>query len=394
MYSEEMYELGSKGSSIRRVAGEAQKRKAEIGEENVFDFSLGNPSIPAPEIVKKTLIELIENEHETIHGYTANKGDAEVRKAIADYINKTENTNLTAENIYMTVGACASLSIAIKAIAQEGDEIITFAPFFPEYRVFVEGCKAKLVVVKPNMKDFQIDFDEFEKSINEKTKAVMINSPNNPSGVVYTEETIKKLSDLLNKKSKEYGHVIYLIADEPYKEIVYDDLKVPCCLNYYDNTFVCYSYSKSLSLPGERIGYIAVSNKMEESEKTYLACCGAGRALGYVCAPALFQKLVAKLQGITVDVDIYKKNRDLIFNGLTEIGYECVKPDGAFYLFLKTLEEDAEKFSEKAAKHEIFVVPADPFGCPGYVRVSYCVKPETIEKSLPEFKKLYDEYNK
>lgn len=394
MYSEEMYELGSKGSSIRRVAGEAQKRKAEIGEENVFDFSLGNPSIPAPEIVKKTLIELIENEHDTIHGYTANKGDAEVRKAIADYINKTNNTTLTAENIYMTVGACASLSIAIKAIALEGDEIITFAPFFPEYRVFVEGCKAKLVVVKPNMKDFQIDFDEFEKSINEKTKAVMINSPNNPSGVVYTEETIKKLSDLLNKKSKEYGHVIYLIADEPYKEIVYDDLKVPCCLNYYDNTFVCYSYSKSLSLPGERIGYIAVSNKMEESEKTYLACCGAGRALGYVCAPALFQKLVAKLQGVTVDVDIYKKNRDLIFNGLTEIGYECVKPDGAFYLFLKTLEEDAEKFSEKAAKHEIFVVPADPFGCPGYVRVSYCVKPETIEKSLPEFKKLYDEYNK
>lgn len=394
MYSEEMYELGSKGSSIRRVAGEAQKRKAEIGEENVFDFSLGNPSIPAPEIVKKTLIELIENEHDTIHGYTANKGDAEVRKAIADYINKTNNTTLTAENIYMTVGACASLSIVIKAIALEGDEIITFAPFFPEYRVFVEGCKAKLVVVKPNMKDFQIDFDEFEKSINEKTKAVMINSPNNPSGVVYTEETIKKLSDLLNKKSKEYGHVIYLIADEPYKEIVYDDLKVPCCLNYYDNTFVCYSYSKSLSLPGERIGYIAVSNKMEESEKTYLACCGAGRALGYVCAPALFQKLVAKLQGVTVDVDIYKKNRDLIFNGLTEIGYECVKPDGAFYLFLKTLEEDAEKFSEKAAKHEIFVVPADPFGCPGYVRVSYCVKPETIEKSLPEFKKLYDEYNK
>ena len=394
MYSEEMYELGSKGSSIRRVAGEAQKRKAEIGEENVFDFSLGNPSIPAPEIVKKTLIELIENEHETIHGYTANKGDAEVRKAIADYINETNNTTLTAENIYMTVGACASLSIAIKAIALEGDEIITFAPFFPEYRVFVEGCKAKLVVVKPNMKDFQIDFDEFEKSINEKTKAVMINSPNNPSGVVYTEETIKKLSDLLNKKSKEYGHVIYLIADEPYKEIVYDDLKVPCCLNYYDNTFVCYSYSKSLSLPGERIGYIAVSNKMEESEKTYLACCGAGRALGYVCAPSLFQKLVAKLQGVTVDVDIYKKNRDLILNGLTEIGYECVKPDGAFYLFLKTLEEDAEKFSEKAAKHDIFVVPADPFGCPGYVRVSYCVKPETIEKSLPEFKKLYDEYNK
>ncbi len=394
MYSEEMYELGSKGSSIRRVAGEAQKRKAEIGEENVFDFSLGNPSIPAPEIVKKTLIELIENEHETIHGYTANKGDAEVRKAIADYINKINNTTLTSENIYMTVGACASLSIAIKAIALEGDEIITFAPFFPEYRVFVEGCKAKLVVVKPNMKDFQIDFDEFEKSINEKTKAVMINSPNNPSGVVYTEETIKKLSDLLNKKSKEYGHVIYLIADEPYKEIVYDDLKVPCCLNYYDNTFVCYSYSKSLSLPGERIGYIAVSNKMEESEKTYLACCGAGRALGYVCAPSLFQKLVAKLQGVTVDVDIYKKNRDLILNGLTEIGYECVKPDGAFYLFLKTLEEDAEKFSEKAAKHDIFVVPADPFGCPGYVRVSYCVKPETIEKSLPEFKKLYDEYNK
>ena len=366
----------------------------KVGAENVFDFSLGNPSIPAPEIVKKTLIELIENEHDTIHGYTANKGDAEVRKAIADYINETNNTTLTAENIYMTVGACASLSIAIKAIALEGDEIITFAPFFPEYRVFVEGCKAKLVVVKPNMKDFQIDFDEFEKSINEKTKAVMINSPNNPSGVVYTEETIKKLSDLLNKKSKEYGHVIYLIADEPYKEIVYDDLKVPCCLNYYDNTFVCYSYSKSLSLPGERIGYIAVSNKMEESEKTYLACCGAGRALGYVCAPALFQKLVAKLQGVTVDVDIYKKNRDLILNGLTEIGYECVKPDGAFYLFLKTLEEDAEKFSEKAAKHEIFVVPADPFGCPGYVRVSYCVKPETIEKSLPEFKKLYDEYNK
>ena len=394
MFCEEMYGLGSKGSSIRRVAGEAAKRKVAIGEENVFDFSLGNPSIPAPEIVKKTLIDLIENEHETIHGYTANKGDAEVRKSISDYINKTNNTTLSADNIYMTVGACASLSIAIKAVAVEGDEVITFAPFFPEYRVFVESCKAKLVVVMPNMKNFQIDFHAFEKAINEKTKAVMINSPNNPSGVVYTEETIKKLADLLNKKSKEYGHAIYLIADEPYKEIVYDGLKVPCCLNYYDNTFLCYSYSKSLSLPGERIGYVAVSDKMEESEKVYLACCGAGRALGYVCAPALFQKLVGKLQGVTVDVDIYKKNRDLIYNGLKDIGYECVKPDGAFYLFVKTLEEDAEKFSEKAAKHEIFVVPADPFGCPGYVRVSYCVKPETIKNSLPEFKKLYEEYNK
>ncbi|MCR4943756.1 MAG: pyridoxal phosphate-dependent aminotransferase [Clostridium sp.] len=391
MFSQEMYGLGSTGSSIRRVAGEAAKRKAEIGEENVFDFSLGNPSIPAPEIVKKTLIELIENEHETIHGYTANKGDAEVRKSIADYINKTNNTTLTAENIYMTVGACASLSIAIKAVAVEGDEIITFAPFFPEYRVFVEGCKAKLVVVMPNMDNFQIDFNAFEKAINEKTKAVMINSPNNPSGVVYTEETIKKLADLLNRKSKEYGHAIYLIADEPYKEIVYDG-EVPCCLNYYDNTFICYSYSKSLSLPGERIGYIAVSDKMEESEKVYLACCGAGRALGYVCAPALFQKLVAKLQGVTVDVNIYKKNRDLILSGLTKIGYECVKPDGAFYLFVKTLEEDAEEFSKTAAKLNLFVVPADPFGCPGYVRVSYCVKPETIINSLPRFEELYNQY--
>ncbi|MBE6047852.1 MAG: pyridoxal phosphate-dependent aminotransferase [Clostridium sp.] len=393
MYSEEMYELGSKGSSIRRVALDAQKRKAEIGEENVFDFSLGNPSIPAPEIVKKTLIEIIENEHNTIHGYTANKGDANVRASIAEYINKTNNTNLTAENIYMTVGACASLSIVIKAIANKGDEIIVFAPFFPEYRVFVEECKAKLVVVKPNMKDFQIDFDEFEKAINNKTKAVIINSPNNPSGVVYTEDTIKKLADVLNKKSKEYGHAIYLISDEPYREIVYDDLKVPCCLNYYDNTFICYSYSKSLSLPGERIGYIAVSNKMEESQKTYLACCGAGRALGYVCAPALFQKLVQKLQGVTVDIDIYKKNRDLIYDGLTKIGYECIKPDGAFYLFVKTLEEDSESFSKKAAEHEIFVVPADPFGCPGYVRISYCVNIETIIKSLPKFEELYNQYS-
>lgn len=392
MISQEMYELGSKRSVIREIFEFGKKRAAEIGAENVYDFSIGNPNVPAPESVKKAIIEILENEDPVaIHGYTSAQGDFNVRKTIAESINKRFKTNFNADNLYMTMGAAASLCACFKAIANAGDEFITFAPYFPEYRCFVEAMGAKLVVVPAQIENFQIDFAEFEKEINENTKAVVVNTPNNPSGVVYTEETIVKLADILKAKSKEYGHPIYLISDEPYRELAYD-VEVPYLTKYYDNTFVCYSYSKSLSLPGERIGYIVVPDEMEESRKVYAAVCGAGRALGYVCAGSLFQKVAAKCVCDTSDISIYKKNRDLLYDGLIKLGYKCVKPEGAFYLFPQSLEKDAYAFCEKAKKYNLLLVPGDDFGCPGHVRISYCVTTEQIIKSLPAFEKLTKEY--
>lgn len=292
----------------------------------------------------------------------------------------------------MTVGAAASLSISLKALAVPGDEFIVFTPFFPEYRVFIQNAGGTPVVVKSNEDDFQIDINNLIEAITPKTKAVLINSPNNPSGVIISEESIKSLCKVLEEKSNEYGHPIYLIADEPYRELVYDDIEVPYLTKYYANTFVCYSFSKSLSLPGERIGYIVVSNEMENWQDVYAAVCGAGRSLGYVCAPSLFQRVIAKCIGQTADISVYKKNRDILYNGLTELGYTCVKPDGAFYLFVKSMEPDAYAFYEKAKKHELLIVPADDFGAPGYVRISYCVTTEQIENSMPAFEKLAKEY--
>lgn len=393
MISNEMLNLGKKRSIIRDIFEYGATRKKEIGAENVYDFSLGNPSIPAPDCVNETIKELLEKEDSIrLHSYTSAQGDLSVRKTISDSINNKYSTNLSPDNIYMTVGAAASLSISLKALAVQGDEFIVFTPFFPEYRVFIQNAGGTPVVVKSNEDDFQIDINNLIEAITPKTKAVLINSPNNPSGVIISEEGIKSLCKVLEEKSNEYGHPIYLISDEPYRELVYDDIEVPYLTKYYANTFVCYSFSKSLSLPGERIGYIVVSNEMENWQDVYAAVCGAGRSLGYVCAPSLFQRVIAKCIDQTADISVYKKNRDILYNGLTELGYTCVKPDGAFYLFVKSMEPDAYAFYEKAKKHELLIVPADDFGAPGYVRISYCVTTEQIENSMPAFEKLAKEY--
>ena len=393
MYSQQMYALGSKRSIIREIFEYAKVRSAEIGADKVFDFSLGNPNVPAPEAVKEALLDLIQNTDPVVlHGYTSAQGDFGVRDTIAKSLNRRFGTQLTANHLYMTVGAAASISICCRALSCPGDEFITFAPYFTEYQVFVECNGASLKVVPAREPDFQIDFEAFKALINERTKAVIINSPNNPSGVVYSEATIVTLCDLLREKSTEYGHPIYLITDEPYREIVYDGVQVPFLINYYDNCLVCYSFSKALSLPGERIGYVAVSNKMQDGEAIYAAVCGAGRALGYVCAPSLFQFLVGRCADLTSDMSFYRTNRDLLYNGLTEMGYSCVKPDGAFYLFVKSPEKDANAFFERAKKYELLLVPGDDFGCPGYVRIAYCVKTSLIQNALPAFRALAQEY--
>lgn len=398
MVSEKMMGLGNNRSVIRDLFEYGNKRKAEIGASNVYDFSIGNPSVPAPECVREAILDLVKNgDSVALHGYTSAQGDAGLRSKLADYTNRTHGTELTADNFYITVGAAASLTISLKALAEPGDEFIVFAPFFPEYRVFIEMTGAKAVVVKCRQEDLQIDCEAFERAVTEHTKGIILNSPNNPSGVVITEDCIRQVCEILEKKQREYGHEIFLISDEPYRELVYDEIKVPYLMNYYPNTIVCYSYSKSLSLPGERIGYIAVSNKIV-SDKTpawkdvYAAICGAGRALGYVCAPSLFQQVISRCIGQTSDVSVYKKNRDILYQALTEYGYRCIKPDGAFYLFVEALEPDANAFSERAKKYELLLVPADSFGTPGFVRVSYCVSTEQIENALPSFRKLAEEY--
>ena len=394
MISQTMVGLGKKRSVIREIFEYSKVRAAEIGAENIFDFSIGNPSVPPPQIISDTLKELLDQEDSvSLHGYTSAQGDPATRKAIADDLNRRYGTDFTANNFYMTVGAAASLSICFKALALPEDEFIVFAPYFTEYRVFVEAAGGTLVEVPPREPDFQIDFDAFSAAVSEHTKAVIVNSPNNPSGVVYSESTVKELCRVLEEKSAQYGHTIYLISDEPYRELVYDDnIVVPFLTKYYKNTLVCYSYSKSLSLPGERIGYVLVPSEIDDFEDMYAAVCGAGRALGYVCAPSLFQKLIARCVGQVSDISVYRKNRDLLYNGLTERGYQCVRPDGAFYLFVKALEEDNNAFCERAKKYELLLVPGDDFGCPGYVRIAYCVTTEQIERSMPAFEALAKEY--
>ena len=396
MVSEKMYELGSKKSTIRELFEYGKKQAAIVGKENVYDFSIGNPTVPSPKCVKEVIMEILDTvDSSMIHGYTSAQGDLETRAAISDYLNNTYGLNVNADHFYMTCGAAASLCITLRALTEnKEDEFIVIAPYFPEYRVFIEAQGATFKMVPADTKAFQIDFTALEETINTYTKGVIINSPNNPSGTVYSEETIKKLAELLERKSAEYGHPIMLIADEPYREIVYDDVEVPYVTKYYKNTIVCYSYSKSLSLPGERIGYILVPDEVENSKAVYAAVCGAGRALGYVCAPSLFQKVIARCTGQTGDIDLYKKNRDLLYENLTALGYECVKPQGAFYLFMKALEEDAVAFSEKAKEYNLLLVAADDFGCPGYVRVSYCVEEAMIRRSFAAFENLAKSYQK
>ena len=394
MLSQKMLELGKKSSVIREIFEYGRMRKNEIGAENVFDFSLGNPSVPAPRKVTDVMNKLIaETPAEVLHGYTSGAGDLNVRTAIAENIKAKFNVNATAANVYMTCGAAASLTITLNAIAEEGDEVIAFAPFFPEYRVFVEQSGAAFVPVSCKTDDLQIDFDALEKAINPNTKAIIINSPNNPSGVIVPEKDIIKLTALLNEKQTEYGKEIFLISDEPYRELVFTEEKVAYIPAYYDNSFVCYSYSKALSLPGERIGYILVSPTMKDSADAFAAVCGSGRALGYVCAPSLMQYTIAQCLNDTADVSIYEENRKILYDGLTDIGYTVIKPDGAFYMFVKSLEEDAYKFYEKARDFELLLVPSDSFGCPGFVRIAYCVDTDLIKRSLSAFKKLYEEYN-
>lgn len=393
MISEKMMMLGKKRSVIREIFEYGNQRKKEIGSENVFDFSLGNPSIPAPETVNETIRELTQSmDSVLLHGYTSAPGDYDVRKAIAEDINERHKTALTPELIYMTAGAAASLTITIRALAEPEDEFMVVTPYFPEYRVFVEAAGATLVEVMPDEKDLQVDAGQIRKKLSPHTKAVILNSPNNPSGVVYRKERIVQLCEALKEAEAAYGHPIFLIADEPYRELVYDNIPVPYLMNDYEHTIVCYSFSKSLSLPGERIGYIAVSDRMKQKQEVYAAVCGAGRALGYVCAPSLFQRVAAACVGQTGDVSVYKKNRDLLYNALTKYGYHCIYPDGAFYLFVKAFEEDAASFCERAKKYELLLVPGDDFGCPGYVRIAYCVTTEQIERSLPSFERLAEEY--
>jgi aspartate aminotransferase len=394
MISKEMYELGSRRSAIRELFEYGKKQAEIVGAENVFDFSIGNPTVPAPECVKEAIMDLLETYRSSeIHGYTSAQGDANVRKGLADHMNDTYGTSLGADNFYMTCGAAASLTITLKAlVAGPEDEVIIIAPYFPEYKVFIGNAGARVVEVAADTETFQIDLEKLERAITPKTKAIIINTPNNPSGVVYSEDTIKSISDLLKTKSEEHGSPIYLISDEPYREIVYDGIEVPFVPNYYGNTIVCYSYSKSLSLPGERIGYIMVPDGLVNAREVYAAICGAGRSLGYVCAPSMFQKVILKCMGKTSDIDLYDANRKLLYEGLTEMGYNCVKPDGAFYLFVKALEDNSRNFAEEAKKLNLLIVPADDFGCPGYVRVSYCVDPEMIKRSFGAFQKLYNAY--
>ncbi|MBQ1995194.1 MAG: pyridoxal phosphate-dependent aminotransferase [Clostridia bacterium] len=394
MVSNEMYELGAKSSVIREIFEFGKKRAAEIGKENVYDFSLGNPSVPAPEKVNETIRKLTsEMSPCALHGYTSAVGDNETRQAIADDLNRRFGTKFSMNNFYMTAGAAASLCITFRALTEKDDEIIIFAPYFPEYQVFITSAGAKPVEVKCDAETLQIDLEAFRNAINEHTKAVVLNSPNNPSGVVTSEETVKAMTDILREKEAEYGKSIFLISDEPYRELVYGDVKVPFLTKHYDNTIVCYSYSKSLSLPGDRIGYILVPDEVENFELIYKAVCGAGRALGYVCAPSLMQFVIRECTGMTSDISVYKKNRDILVNAFTEFGFSLAKPDGAFYLFMKSPEESAAAFCEKAKKYDLLLVPSDSFGFPGYVRLSYCVSTEMIERSLPSFRKLAEEYN-
>lgn len=392
MYSERMYELGSKKSTIREIFEYGKQRAAVVGEENIYDFSLGNPNVPTPEFVKQAIFDILNEEEPcAVHGYTVAAGDPKVREILAESINQRFGTKFGMQNLFMTAGAAASITICFKALAEADDEFITFAPYFPEYKCFVESVGCKLNVVPADVQTFQINFEKFEEMINEHTKAVIINSPNNPSGVVYSEKNIQKLAEILCRKSEQYGHPIFVISDEPYREVVYDDIEVPYVTKYYADTLVCYSYSKSFSLAGERIGYIVVPSEIAEFSKIYAAIAGAARVLTHVNAPSLFQKVVARCAGKTSDIEIYKKNREILYEGLKKAGIDCVKPEGAFYLFPRCLEEDDRAFCEKAKAYDLLLVPGSDFGCPGYFRASYCIKTSTIEKSLPVFQKFTKE---
>ena len=393
MVSEEMYVLGTKKSTIRTIFEFGQKRAAEIGAENVFDFSLGNPNVPAPDFIRDAAVDILMHGDPTeVHGYTIAPGKPAVREALAADLKRRFGMEVTGKNLFMTAGAAASVTITFKALTEPGDEFVTFAPFFPEYRVFVEACGGRLVVVPAKTDDFQIDLTALERTVTPRTKAVIVNSPNNPSGAVYSETTIRRLADLLRAKEQEYGRPIFIVADEPYREIVYDGVSVPCIPLFYDNTIVCYSYSKSFSLPGERIGYIVVPDTAADFARIYGAIAGAARVLTHVNAPSLWQLIVARCAGRAADLSTYAKNAALLYDGLTALGFSCMRPQGAFYLFPQALEPDDAAFCRRAQEYDLLLVPGRDFGCPGYFRAAYCVRSEVIEKSLPRFEELAKSY--
>ncbi|MGM9973933.1 MAG: pyridoxal phosphate-dependent aminotransferase [Clostridiaceae bacterium] len=394
MIAENMKSLVNNNSAIRAMFEEGNRLKAIYGEDKVYDFSLGNPNLRAPEVVNKTIIDILNEEDPvSVHGYMNNAGYPEVRRTIAASLNRRFGTSFNEDNILMIVGAASGLNIALKTLLNPGDEVITFAPYFVDYGNYVANYDGNLVVISPDKETFQPKLSELEKKINSKTKAVIINSPHNPTGIIYSEETIKKIAEILNKKQKEYNSNIVLISDEPYRELVYDGSFVPYITKYYDNSMVVYSYSKSLSLPGERIGYLVIPDELEDSKVVFTAATIANRINGYVNAPSLMQKVVARCVDQPVDVSFYDKNRKALYEGLISLGFQCIKPQGAFYLFLKSPEENDKSFCEKAKKYNILMVPGSSFACPGYVRLAYCVSHETIINSLSAFKLLAEEYS-
>lgn len=392
MFNKTAYGLGSVSSYIREVFEYGRQQAKIVGEENVFDYSLGNPSIPAPEKVNETIINVLNTESSIkVHGYTSGPGDDTIREAVAKNLTERFGKVIRPANLFFTCGAAPALMTALTALACEDSEVIAIAPFFPEYKPFIESSGNKFVMVPADTTSFQIDMAALESLVNEHTQAIIVNSPNNPSGVVFSRETLEKVGSILGAAAEKYGHPIYIIADEPYRELVYDGVEVPFIPNVYKDTIVCYSWSKSLSLPGERIGYVLVPDDAADSAELFAAVAGAARMLGHVCAPSLIQRAVAACCDIMPDLEAYDVNRNLLYNGLTEIGYECAKPQGAFYLFVKAPGGDAMAFAEKAKKKNLLIVPSDSFGVPGYFRLSYCVSKEMIERSLPAFKEVFAE---
>ena len=392
MINETAYLLGSNRSCIRDLFEYGCARAAIVGRENVYDYSLGNPSIPAPKEVDQAIRDILnDTDSLAIHGYTSAIGDLATRQAIADDLNSRYNAGVRPQDLFIGCGAAPELVAVLRAITVPGSEILAVAPYFPEYKPFAEGVGATFKVAPPDVPGFQIKLEAVEEMLTEKTVGIILNSPNNPAGTVYTRQTLQDLAALLERKSAQFGHPIYVIADEPYRELVYGGVEVPFIPTIYRNTIVCYSYSKSLSLPGERIGYVYVPEQAEDHDALYAAVAGAARAAGHVCAPSLWQKVITRCAHLRPDLNSYDRNRRTLYDGLTSMGYECAKPDGAFYLFIKAPGGDANAFSEKAKKKDLLVVPGDGFGCPGYFRVCYCVSLDLIERSLPIFKALIEE---